>query len=401
MSTDFIKAIIYSQFEHKAGPTAIVWDPSEIPFKIRDLISLKTIQILAGEGGKVPESLAIIPFPSINSKGLVKFLEIMDMKSRGGAIDSSITLLFDEVDDVIFYKYIKNFESLFTDLAKKIIKIEEKKPDTKKITKEILKFKRRIQETLTELRSTEIPDEETAAFPTVKEEAPELTRYRYKLIVCGDPSVGKTSTILRFTDNAFKRTYIPTIGVNLSEKFLEYEDASIKFVIWDIAGQSKFEKMRSYFYKGADGLLLVFDLTAPESFKNIPHWYEDIKDYLKTNLRGLILGNKNDLIDQREVQKDQIEKLTKKLRLDYYETSALTGENVNESFTKMAELLYKKAKPPVVKKKKAPGVKKKRAKTPRKKKKTATSKKKTPSTKKKRKRTTKKRKRTASNKKPT
>ncbi|NVM54233.1 MAG: GTP-binding protein [Candidatus Helarchaeota archaeon] len=342
MVKDFIKGIIYSQFDEKAGPRALIWIPPDLPEKVQDLISLKTINILAGENGVIPESLAVVPFPSIKLKGLVKYMEIKDPIRRGKAIDSSITLLFDEVDDLIFYKYIKNFEDLCSKTVKEIVKLEEKKAHRKQVQDEINKFQLNVQSILNELQEEEVSVQESAAFAEVSGEGADLADYEYKLIVCGDPHVGKTSTILRFTDNAFRRTYIPTLGVNLSKKQIRYKDLNVKFVLWDIAGQSKFQTMRRPFYKGADGQLLVFDLTDLESFENITNWYKDIKTNLKGELRGLIIGNKNDLVDQRKVEEENIKKLSQKLDLEFFEISALTGENINEVFYKLAELIYER-----------------------------------------------------------
>jgi small GTP-binding protein len=344
MQKDLVKGIIYSQFDEKAGPIAKICIPEELSLKIKNLISLKSINILAGETGAIPISLAIIPFPSLNLKGIVKYMEIPDMNRRGKAIDSSLTLLFDEVDDLIFYKYIKNFESVFKDTANNLVKKEVQKQDRKVILDELIRFQTNILQILEELREREVLVQPTAEFPETAVEDSKLRGFRYKIIVCGDPSVGKTSTVLRFTDNAFKRSYIPTIGVNISEKVVQYKDASIKFVLWDIAGQAKFQKMRSYFYKGADGQLLVFDLTNPGTFDNIPKWQADIKGCLNFDLPGLILGNKNDLIDQRIVNSVQIKSLAEALHLGYFETSALTGENVHEAFLKFAAILYEQSK---------------------------------------------------------
>jgi len=360
MDENLIKSIIYSQFDQRIGPTAVVWLPQELSYEVRNLVSLKTIQVLGGEGGKVPESLAFIPFPSINLKGLVKFFEIEDLHSRGGSIDSSLTILFNESDDLVFYKYIKDFEAILNELAKKILQLEKKKSNKKKILGVISKFNQKMVDLLNKLRASEISIDESAEFPVETEEESTLSHQKYKLIVCGDPSVGKTSTILRFTDNAFRRTYIPTIGVNLSNKTIQYKDFKVSFVLWDIAGQSKFQKMRSTFYRGADGLILVFDLTSLESFHNIPKWYKDVKNHLKKELPGLILGNKNDLVAQRQVEKIQGKNLAEELNLDYFETSALTGDNIHESFFKMAELLEgrKKQSTSSIKKKKTISTKK-------------------------------------------
>ena len=162
----------------------------------------------------------------------------------------------------------------------------------------------------------------------------------------GDPGVGKTSTILRFTDNAFIRTYIPTLGVNISEKNVKIDGNSVGLILWDIAGQSKFETMRKHFYKGTEAVILIFDLTNRKSFESIPKWYEDIKKYVisDTKIVGFILGNKEDLTESRLIGEKEVIKIAKKLNLDYIETSALTGKNVELSFHKIAEALINSKK---------------------------------------------------------
>ncbi|MFX0134247.1 MAG: Rab family GTPase [Candidatus Hodarchaeota archaeon] len=341
MEKNLIIGGIYSKFHGKLGPRAIVWHPSDISEDIRNTVSLKTINILSGEKGETPKSLAVIPFPSNNLKGLVKAMEIKDETRRGGVVDASITILFNEANDLIFYKYMPNFETLFNETADKVIKLEESKADKNSIMEEMGEFYSKLNTILDELRETEIAIQDKEAFPSVPLEREEAGKsYRFKIIVCGDPGVGKTSTVLRFTDRAFKRTYIPTIGVNISEKkVILSEKTSIVYILWDIAGQSKFSRMRKHFYQGADGLLLVFDLTRPNTLTSIPDWYKDVKSYLKQDMQGFIVGNKNDLVDNRKINKAKSLKVAEQLKLGYIETSALTGENVEDAFFKLGDLL--------------------------------------------------------------
>ncbi|MFX1449208.1 MAG: Rab family GTPase [Promethearchaeota archaeon] len=342
MEKNLIKGGIYSKFHGKLGPRAIVWHPSDISEEIRNTVSLKTINILSGEKGETPKSIAVIPFPTNNLKGLVQAIEIKDETKRGGAVDASITILFNEANDLIFYKYMSNFEPIFNETVKKIVKLEEKKADKNKILKEMEDFYSKFNIILDELREAEISAEETEAFPAVPEGEEKGKSYRFKIIVCGDPGVGKTSTVLRFTDRAFKRTYIPTIGVNISEKKIDLsKNIGVVYILWDIAGQSKFSRMRKHFYQGADGLLLIFDLTRLKTLNSIPDWYKDIKNYLKKDIQGFIVGNKNDLVDNRQIKEKSALKIAKELNLGYIETSALTGENIDDAFFKLAELLRK------------------------------------------------------------
>ncbi len=147
-------------------------------------------------------------------------------------------------------------------------------------------------------------------------------------------SVGKTSLILRFTDEAFKREYIATIGVNISEKIIHFNklDQEILFVFWDIAGQSKFTIFRQKYYHGAAGFIIVCDISDRSSFETIPDWCSDIRKK-NPNLPGIIVGNKKDLEEFRKVSFEELLELGKKLGLQVVEVSALTGENVVETFT--------------------------------------------------------------------
>lgn len=318
---------------------AVTWAPAELSPQIRKLVSLKSINIMMGERGAVPETLSIIPFPSINLKGLSKYFEISDEAQRGGAKGNSLTLIFSEAADSIFYKYMNDFEALFDESINQITTMMAAKAQKSKFVEEILILSGKTDALLKDLRDAEISEKKAFEIPEDKPEDDAIKGFNFKIIVCGDPMVGKTSTVLRFTDSAFKRTYLPTIGVQISEKKIELEKARISYVIWDIAGQAKFEIMRKHFYQGADGQLLVFDLTRHKTLESIANWYQDIKRHLNKGVQGYILGNKSDLEDQREVNKEEISKLAGELGLGYIEASALTGENVHEAFLKMAERL--------------------------------------------------------------
>lgn len=340
MEENLITGIIYSKFDPKIGPKAVACVPFDLSDKIKELISLKALNIFAGEKGAVPKSLAIMPFPSHELKGLTKCIRIMDNTQRGGVIESAITLIFNERNDIIFYKYINNFEVIFDEVANKIINLEESKADKNQILEEINGLYKNLINILEELHNKEILIKEAEAIPKKNKKETKLKIYRFKIIVCGDITVGKTSIVMQFTDNAFRRSYMPTIGVNVCEKQIRYKDAKIEFLIWDIAGHSKFEIMRKHFYGDADGVLLVFDLTNPQSFQNIPYWYQDVKKYLKNDIHGIILGNKKDLLGEGKINEEEILKLANEIGFTYLETSALTGENVNEAFYKMGEILY-------------------------------------------------------------
>ena len=138
------------------------------------------------------------------------------------------------------------------------------------------------------------------------------------------------------------RTYIPTLGTSISEKNLKIKGLTINLILWDIAGQSKFELMRRHFYQGTEGVILIFDLTNRKSFESILNWYKDLKKNItptKTKLIGFILGNKEDLVSDIKVTAEEAMKIANECELEYIETSALTGKNVEESFLKLSEAL--------------------------------------------------------------
>ena len=342
---DLIFGIVYTKFHDKLGPQPYFWTPSDISEDIRLQTCIKSITLLAGEEDTIPKSLSIVPFPSFNLKGMVKYVQWEDATKRGGNQLCAIILLFDEVDDIIFYKYIEEFEDIFEEIGSQLYKLAKLEEEKQAVKENITSLCRKVQSTLRHLRDQEVCIQDTQEFPTAHEETPEQFEYIYKIIVCGDPGVGKTSSILRFTDNAFRRSYLPTIGVNVSKKKIVHDSTALQFIIWDIAGQMKFKQFRAPFYEGANGILLVFDRTNPESLATISKWYKDIATHLKdTEIKGFLLGNKSDLKDKTKVSTLEASALAYELNLEYIETSALTGENINEVFETLGEMLLPKEK---------------------------------------------------------
>jgi len=345
MDKDFIVGLVYTRFDEKFGPNAWLWEPENLPSELTTIASLKTTALLAGEQGAAPETLAVIPIPSQNLKALVKVITIEDEQFRGGENDTSLILFFKEGADSIFYKYMNNLELFFKDAASKITELMGSGQEVEKIKEDFKQLFLKLINLLNELRDLELKSDEADAFPSIEKEEEEKLRRKYKVIVCGDPAVGKTSVILRYTDKAFRRTYLPTIGVNMSEKRITYENNIVDFVIWDIAGQAKFQKMRKLFYEGANAQIFVFDLTQPETLHNLMKWAEDIENLLQRKIPGIIIGNKIDLVTERKIEGTEIESVSNRLELKWYLTSALTGDNVEETFQILAQKIidfYKK-----------------------------------------------------------
>ena len=169
--------------------------------------------------------------------------------------------------------------------------------------------------------------------------------FAFKIVVVGDYGVGKTTLILNFTEHKFRELYIPTIGVQFSIKDLNYKGEPVKLTIWDIAGQEEFKFVRTEFYKGASVQILVYDITRSESLDNLENWYKDVIKYAG-EIPVLILGNKFDLDDERQIDfeeaKSKIKLKSFKNVIGILETSAKSSKNVNEAFDKIAEVLINK-----------------------------------------------------------
>jgi len=161
----------------------------------------------------------------------------------------------------------------------------------------------------------------------------------YKIIVIGDPAVGKTSLLDNFSSKKFKTQYIPTVGVNIVKEQVELDDGIVNLMIWDIAGQPQFYMLHRPYFNGADGMMLAFDITRSSTFSNVQNWYNTAQKFGLSSIPRLLIGNKIDLKDERKIIKPMADHLAEKLNCTYYETSAKTGDNVKLIFQKTAEIV--------------------------------------------------------------
>ncbi|NVM01951.1 MAG: GTP-binding protein [Candidatus Helarchaeota archaeon] len=158
----------------------------------------------------------------------------------------------------------------------------------------------------------------------------------FKIVVIGDPAVGKTSLIRRFSENKFDTSYLPTIGADFNLKVIELPDAQVIMTVWDIGGHEKFQSIRAFYYSGAHGGIIAFDLTREETFKNVKQWAEDILTGAGEKIPLVLICNKSDLTDQIVVNEEDIKKLAEELDVTYFMTSAKSGLNVQDPFQKLA-----------------------------------------------------------------
>ena len=161
-----------------------------------------------------------------------------------------------------------------------------------------------------------------------------------KLLLLGDTSVGKTSILTNYNENKFDKDTIGTIGVEYVYKTITYKNMKIKLQLWDTSGEERFRTITKNFYRNADGLFLVFDLTREDTFNNIINWLSDVKEY-NPDLKILLLGNKLDLINERKISTERAANLATKHNLQYLEVSAKDGTNTQKSFEALINLIFK------------------------------------------------------------
>uniref|UniRef100_A0A8C9IFD0 small monomeric GTPase n=2 Tax=Piliocolobus tephrosceles TaxID=591936 RepID=A0A8C9IFD0_9PRIM len=160
--------------------------------------------------------------------------------------------------------------------------------------------------------------------------------YLFKLLLIGDSGVGKTCLLFRFSEDAFNTTFISTIGIDFKIRTIELDGKKIKLQIWDTAGQERFRTITTAYYRGAMGIMLVYDITNEKSFDNIKNWIRNIEEHASSDVERMILGNKCDMNDKRQVSKERGEKLAIDYGIKFLETSAKSSANVEEAFFTLA-----------------------------------------------------------------
>ena len=160
-----------------------------------------------------------------------------------------------------------------------------------------------------------------------------------KIIILGASTVGKTTIFLRYFHQDHTQV-LSTMGIDFKTKFFKFDDKKMKINYIDTAGQEKFKSISENYLKGTDGVILVFDLTNKETFDLVTYWHECMKKNNKSNIGKILFGNKNDLEDKREVTYEEGKELANSIGCDYYEGSAMSGENIDFVMNEIAKLSY-------------------------------------------------------------
>ena len=162
--------------------------------------------------------------------------------------------------------------------------------------------------------------------------------FLYKILLLGDTSVGKTCFLMRYTDNTFQEIHLSTIGLDYKLKNVQLEDGKfVKIQIWDTAGQDRFRSITKNYYKGAHGIILLYDITDRRSFDNVKTWIEQIREEVGDKVSIILVGNKIDEVDGRKVKTEEGEKIANEIGLSFFECSAKTGENIDMIFNEMVK----------------------------------------------------------------
>eukprot|EP01119_Soliformovum_irregulare_P011682 TRINITY_DN2951_c0_g1_i1.p1 TRINITY_DN2951_c0_g1~~TRINITY_DN2951_c0_g1_i1.p1 ORF type:complete len:205 (-),score=55.01 TRINITY_DN2951_c0_g1_i1:189-803(-) len=160
--------------------------------------------------------------------------------------------------------------------------------------------------------------------------------YLFKLLLIGDSGVGKSCLLLRFADDTYTESYISTIGVDFKIRTIELNGKVIKLQIWDTAGQERFRTITSSYYRGAHGIIVVYDITDQVSYNNVKQWLQEIERYACENVNKLLVGNKSDLTNKRVVDTNTAKEFADSLGIPFLETSAKNATNVENAFLTMA-----------------------------------------------------------------
>ncbi|EGW34452.1 GTP-binding protein SAS1 [Spathaspora passalidarum NRRL Y-27907] len=163
-----------------------------------------------------------------------------------------------------------------------------------------------------------------------------------KLLLVGDSGVGKSCILLRFVEDKFNPSFITTIGIDFKIRTIESKGKRIKLQVWDTAGQERFRTITTAYYRGAMGIIIIYDVTDSRSFENVENWYQTVTQHANEDAQIFLVGNKCDDEVNRQVSREQGQELAARLNIPFLESSAKTNENVDSIFLELAGIIQDK-----------------------------------------------------------
>ena len=165
-----------------------------------------------------------------------------------------------------------------------------------------------------------------------------MSNITLKILLIGDSTVGKTTLLLQYVDGKFSDSHITTIGVEYKDKNINLDGRELTLQIWDTSGQERYQSITKNFYRNADGIIFIFDLTNKESFEHMKTWLMSSVDCNK-DFKSILVGNKLDLKNERVVNEESIKKFLEKNEMKFFETSAKEGTNVDIILKEISQLI--------------------------------------------------------------
>lgn len=166
----------------------------------------------------------------------------------------------------------------------------------------------------------------------------------YKILILGDSNVGKTCIVHRYCDDTYYDTYISTIGVDFKQKIVQLDTIPIKLQIWDTAGQERFRTLTTAYYRGAMGILLVYDVTNIESFNHLMYWVKTIEENACPNVVKVLAGNKCDAVNERTVERSNGQMMAETFEMPFFEISCKQNINIEAAFSTLTQMIRERIK---------------------------------------------------------
>ena len=163
----------------------------------------------------------------------------------------------------------------------------------------------------------------------------------FKIVLIGDTSVGKTNILSKYLSNEFDPDSKAKVGVEFGTRDFKIENNTVKVQIWDTAGQERYKSITNAYYKGSKGAFIVYDISRKTTFENVDKWIGELKDNASEDVHIMIVGNKSDLEDKREVNTEEVAKKAEQYKIAFCETSALKGKNIEFAFESLVNEITK------------------------------------------------------------